>query len=131
MLEMGFQGMLPALEGVLERVQKGELHVTEGIDLLLEHEWRFRQERATATRKSRSKIRKGAALEEFDLSFSRGLTKADLRFLSKLEWCEHGKSLILVGPTGIGKSSASLRCAFGDYPAILIGGADALVRRFA
>ncbi len=47
MLELGFQGMLPALEGVLERLQKGELHVTEGIDLLLEHEWRFRQERAT------------------------------------------------------------------------------------
>lgn len=104
MLELGFQGMLPALEGVLERLQKGDLHVTEGLDLLLEHEWRFRQERATATRKLRSKIRKGAALEEFDLSFSRGLTKADLRQLAKLDWCEQGKPLILVGPTGIGKS---------------------------
>jgi DNA replication protein DnaC len=104
MLELGFQGMLPALESVLDRLQKGELHVTEGIDLLLEHEWRFRQERATSTRKVRSKIRKGAALEEFDLSFSRGLTKADLRQLAKLEWCEQGKPLILVGPTGIGKS---------------------------
>jgi DNA replication protein DnaC len=104
MVEMGFQGMLPALEGVLERLQRGELHVTEGIDLLLEHEWRFRQERATNTRKIRSKIRKGAALEEFDLSFSRGLTKAELRQLAKLEWCEQGKPLILVGPTGIGKS---------------------------
>lgn len=104
MLEMGFQGMLPALENVLDRLQKGELHVTEGIDLLLEHEWRFRQERATNTRKIRSKIRKGAALEEFDLSFSRGLTKTELRQLAKLEWCEQGKPLILVGPTGIGKS---------------------------
>jgi DNA replication protein DnaC len=104
MLEMGFQGMLPALENVLERLQKGELHVTEGIDLLLEHEWRYRQERAINTRKIRSKIRKGAALEEFDLSFPRGLTKADLRQLAKLEWCEQGKPLILVGPTGIGKS---------------------------
>ena len=81
-----------------------ELHVIEGIDLLLEHEWRYRQERSIATRKSRSKIRKGAALEEFDLSFSRGLTKADLRQLAKLEWCEQGKPLILLGPTGIGKS---------------------------
>jgi DNA replication protein DnaC len=86
MLEMGFQGMLPVLESVLERLQNGELHVTEGIDLLLEQEWRYRQERATATRKARSKIRRGAALEEFDLSFPRGLTKADLRQLAKLEW---------------------------------------------
>lgn len=104
MVELGFQGMLPALDGVLERLQKGELHVTEGIDLLLEHEWQFRQQRAVATRKVRSKIRKGAALEEFDLSFSRGLSKADLRQLAKLEWCEQGKPLILIGPTGIGKS---------------------------
>jgi len=104
MLELGFSGMLPVIENVLERLQKGELHAVEGIDVLLEHEWRFRQDRATTTRKIRSKIRKGAALEEFDLSFPRGLTKTDLRQLAKLEWCEQGKPLILVGPTGIGKS---------------------------
>jgi DNA replication protein DnaC len=104
MLELGFHGMLPVLEDVLNRLQKGELHVIEGIDVLLEQEWRHRQERATSTRKIRSKIRRGAALEEFDLTFSRGLTKADLRNLAKLEWCDQGKPLILVGPTGIGKS---------------------------
>ena len=104
MLELGFQGMLPVLESVLDRLQKGELHMTEGLDLLLEHEWRFRQERATTTRKIRSKIRKDAALEEFDLTLKRGITKTELRHLAKLEWCEQGKSLIFVGPTGIGKS---------------------------
>lgn len=40
---MGFTGMLPALEQTLNQVQKGELHVIEGLDLLLEHEWRHRQ----------------------------------------------------------------------------------------
>ena len=104
MLELGFQGMLPVLESVLDRLQKGELHMTEGLDLLLEHEWRFRQERATTTRKIRSKIRKDAALEEFDLTLKRGITKTELRHLAKLECCEQGKSLIFVGPTGIGKS---------------------------
>lgn len=104
MLEMGFQGMLPALEGVLARVHEGELHLVDGLGLLFEHEWRFRQERATSTRKLRSRIRKGAALEEFDLTLARGITKADLRSLAQLEWCEQGKALIFVGPTGIGKS---------------------------
>ncbi len=102
--EMGLQGMLPVIESVIDRHQKGELHVTEALDLLLEHEWRFRQERATATRKLRSKIRKGAALEEFDLTLARGITKADLRQLASLEWCSQGKPLIFIGPTGIGKS---------------------------
>jgi DNA replication protein DnaC len=96
--------MLPWVEGVIDRVQKGELHVTEALDYLFEHEWRHRQERATATRKLRSKIRKGASLEEFDLTLRRGVSKADLRELAKLEWCENGKPVIFIGPTGIGKS---------------------------
>lgn len=99
---MGFQGMLPAIEGVINRLQKGEMHVTEAIDQLLEHEWRYRQERATTTRKQRSKIIRGASLEEFDLTINRKITKADLRELAKLEW--QGKPLIFVGPTGVGKS---------------------------
>ena len=101
---MGFHGMLPMLESVIDRLQKGDLHVTEGLDLLLDHEWRFRKERATDARKNRSKIRKGACLEEFDFTLNRGVTKADLKNLSNLEWCEQGKPLIFVGPTGIGKS---------------------------
>ena len=104
MLELNFQGMLATLENVLDRTQKGELHFTEALDQLLENEWRNRQERATQTRKLRSKIRKGASLEDFDLTFSRGVSKADLRELAKLEWCDHGKPVIFIGPTGIGKS---------------------------
>ena len=104
MLELGFQGMLPIVESILARVQKGELHMTEGLDHLLESEWRFRQERATATRKVRSKIRKGACLEEYDLSLQRGITKADLRHFAEFEWCTQGKPVIFIGPTGVGKT---------------------------
>lgn len=104
MNEMGLHGMLSVLEGVLERHQKQELHVLETLDDLLQHEWESRRERATKTRVVRSKIRKGANLEEYDLSFGRGVTKADLRSLAKLEWCDTGKPLILIGPTGIGKT---------------------------
>jgi len=102
--ELGFHGMLPVLEGALTRLQKGEIHATEAIDLLLDAESRYRRERATSTRIVRSKIRQGANLEEFDFTKARGVTKADLRSLAQLDWCERGKSLILVGPTGIGKS---------------------------
>lgn len=104
MLDLGFSGMLPAIEGVIDRLQKGDLHVTEALDVLFEHEWRYRQERATTTRKQRSKIRQGASLEDFDLTVQRGITKADLRQLAKLEWCTPGRPLIFIGPTGVGKS---------------------------
>lgn len=104
MLELNFHGMLPMVDGVIERMQKGELHMTEALDLLLEKEWSYRRERATSTRKARSKIREGANLEEFDFNLERGITKADLRNLAKFEWCDQGKPLIIIGPTGIGKS---------------------------
>lgn len=104
MLDLGFTGMLPALENVINRAQNGELHVLETIDELLETEWRYRQERASASRMQRSKIRKGAALEEFDLTIPRGISKAELRSLAQLEWCDKGRPLIFVGPTGVGKS---------------------------
>ena len=102
--ELGFHGMLPVLEGALTRLQKGELQATEAIDLLLEAEGNYRRQRATTTRIARSKIRKGACLEEFDFTLQRGVTKADLRSLAHLDWCDRGKSIILIGPTGIGKS---------------------------
>lgn len=102
--ELGFHGMLPVLEPTLGRLQSGKIQVTEALDALLEAEWRHRRERATASRITRSKIRKGASLEEFDLTLPRGITKAELRELATLEWCDRGQPLIIVGPTGVGKS---------------------------
>lgn len=104
MEEMQFNGMLPHVEEVLTRLQKGELNATEAIDTLLEHEWRHRQERATKTRTLRSKIRKGASLEEYDLTLNRGIKKSDLRSLGELEWLDQGKPLIFIGATGTGKT---------------------------
>jgi DNA replication protein DnaC len=102
--ELGFTGMLMNCEAVLAKLQNGEVDALEAIDELLDRESRYRQERATGTRVSRSKIRKGASLEEYDLTLARGITKAELRNLATLDWCTQGKPLILIGPTGIGKT---------------------------
>lgn len=104
MEKLGFWGMLESVEDVLSRLQRGEINGTEALDTLLDQERRHRGVRATQSRVKRSKIRKGAALEEFDLTLKRSLTKADLKELGSLEWCEQGKPLILIGPTGIGKT---------------------------
>ena len=102
--ELGFHGMLPVLEDTLGRLQKGELHALEALDVLMDSEWRYRRERASVSRVARSKIRKGASLEEFDLTLGRSITKGDLKSLATLDWCNRGKPVIFIGPTGIGKS---------------------------
>jgi DNA replication protein DnaC len=50
------------------------------------------------------KFAKRKAAWEYDLTLKRGITKAELRELASLDWCSSGKPLILIGPTGIGKT---------------------------
>jgi DNA replication protein DnaC len=104
MEELGFMGMLSVLEDVLGRLNSGELGGIDAFDKVIEHEWRYRQEKATTGRINRSKVQKGASLEDFDLTLKRTLSKGQLRDLSTLEWCDDGRPLILVGSTGVGKT---------------------------
>jgi len=102
--ELCFNGMLSNLEEVLTKNQEGSLTFLEGLDHLLQAERQHRGFKATQARIMRSKIRKGASLEDFDLTKGRHITRAQLRDLESLRWCHEGKPLILVGPTGVGKT---------------------------
>ena len=103
--ELNFHGMIPKLQHVIDQNQKGDMHLIEALDLLIEEEWRYRSQKATESRKHRSKIRRGASLEEFDLSEPRRITKADLKQLAKFEWFQQGRPLIFIGATGAKKHS--------------------------
>src|ERR1700682_2949187 len=104
MEKLGFLGMLGSIEDVLQRLQRGDISGIEALNELLERERCHRGARATQGRIQRSKIRRGAALEDFDFTLKRSITKADLKELARFEWSDQGKALILIGPTGIGKT---------------------------
>ena len=70
--------MLDSREEVLLRLQSGTISGIEALSELLELEKNHRGQPATQSRIARSKIRKGAALEEFDFTFKRSTAKADL-----------------------------------------------------
>ena len=104
MAELCFNGMLGSIEETVAKVQAGSLSFIEGIDFLCQSERHYRTKKAMQGRVSRSKIRKGACLEEFDFTKSRQITKSQLKELDTLHWCNEGRPLILIGPTGIGKT---------------------------
>ena len=104
MNELNFHGMLQSIEETTAQVQGGTLSFLEGVDFLCQAEKRHRTRRAIQTRIGRSKIRRGASLEDFDLTKGRQVGKAQLKELENLNWCNEGRPLILIGPTGIGKT---------------------------
>lgn len=104
MFDLGLHGMIANLESVVDQYNKEELDIVGLLEQLTQKEAQYRIRIATKMRVIRSKIRLGASLEDFDFTLSRGLTKAQVRELATLEWCSQGKPLILVGPTGVGKT---------------------------
>lgn len=102
--ELHLIGMLREIDPVVTEHQKKEMTFTESLDRLLEHESRFRLQESTRKRIHRSKIRTGVSLEEFDFTLDRKITKSQMKELKNLEWCKEGKPLVIVGPTGVGKT---------------------------
>ena len=104
MSELCLYGMLNQIDEITAKVQAGELSFIEGVDFLSQAEKQHRTRKAMQGRISRSKIRRGASLEDFDLTKGRQVAKTQLKELETLHWCDEGRPLILVGPTGVGKT---------------------------
>lgn len=120
MNELCFNGMARCLDEVLHQVQEGAIGMVEALDRLLQSEKQSRSQKATQARILRSKIRRGASLEEFDLTQGRQITKTHLRELEFMRWCQEGRPLILIGSTGVGKTylarALGLRaCEYGKH----------------
>lgn len=102
--DLKLKGMLGAFENLAKESTKSSWTGLEFLDHLLQSEYDFR-EAQNAERKIRSsKLTKLPALEDFDFTFGRSLTKQQARELYSLTWLEQSRVLIMTGPTGIGKT---------------------------
>lgn len=104
-------GMAAALAE--QQAQEGidRLGFEERLGLLVEREASQRESRQTAARLRRAKLRfSDASPEDIDYRTARGLDRALTARLLTCEWIRERQNLILVAPTGLGKSW--LGCAF-------------------
>jgi len=81
-----------------------QLHPLEFLRLLLEDEALHRKERIAKTLTTRAKFRKAVDLEDWDLSFDRGISKARLKELAALSFYRQNENLLILGKTGEGKT---------------------------
>jgi DNA replication protein DnaC len=72
--------------------------------LLLDQEASYRRDRRLHARLRYARLRHQAAVEDVDYRAVRGLDRALFQKLAEGAWIDAHESLILCGPTGVGKS---------------------------
>jgi len=117
-----FFGMLSALEEQMKMPDIEKLSFDERFSLLIDREMIDRQNRRFTTRLRKAKLRQNACLEDIDFRHPRGLDKSVIMQLASGQWVKEANNLLIVGPTGVGKTY--LACALAhkacqqDYSAL-------------
>jgi DNA replication protein DnaC len=92
--------------GLLEQRQRPEMPAgpfEERLGLLVDRERTAREDRRRKTRWHQAKLRQTACIEAIDYRHLRGLDKALLRSLATCQWIRDRHTVLITGPTGIGK----------------------------
>jgi DNA replication protein DnaC len=97
-------GFRQALQEQLTRPQYADLSFEERLGLLLDVEVtrRTNNRRHRAIQAARFPLQ--ATMEDLDLSARRGLKRAEVVQLAQSEWVSHHLNVLILGPTGAGKS---------------------------
>jgi DNA replication protein DnaC len=104
MAEMNMLGMLAVLDKTLADATRDKISYSEFVDILLQAEADYRQERKTVNRIKAAKFTVRPAFEDFDFTAKRPITKAEIKEIYTLGWLNDARPLLLIGETGVGKT---------------------------
>ena len=108
-------GMARALEELAHTRERDALSFDDQLALLIEREAADRANLALTHRLRRAHLRQTACLENLDLRTPRGLDRTFVRDLASCRWVAERRPILVIGPTGIGKSW--IVCALGTQAA--------------
>jgi DNA replication protein DnaC len=108
---LGLAAMADALVELQNAPDAAELTREDWLGLLVDREATSRENKRLARRLRDARLRQSAAVEDVDFRAPRGLDRALFQKLASCEWVRDHHHLVVVGPTGIGKSW--LACALG------------------
>jgi DNA replication protein DnaC len=109
LLQLHALGLGGFAQALATQVDDDSLAFHTRLALLLEAEVLRREELRIAQRLKAARLPEIALLADVDLRSARGLSKAQWARLTTLNWLHRHQHLLLIGPTGIGKSF--LACA--------------------
>jgi DNA replication protein DnaC len=95
-----------------QQVVRADQSFSDFLEQLLQHEQTFRQQRSRALLTRMACFPAIKTLEEYDFGFSPGVPKALLHELAALGFVERAENIVLIGPSGIGKTHLAIALAY-------------------
>ena len=104
MNELRLLGMMSQWEVFTTTKEHLNMNLSDGISLLLHAEKENRGARKTRRLIQQAQFRYSASIEQIDFATSRSLDKTLILSLAEGAFITKGKSILITGPTGVGKS---------------------------
>lgn len=109
--QLRLQAMAKMLKEQYGKSHVENLNFEERLSLLIDIEITDRENKKLQTRLRKAKLKHDACLEDVDYQTQRGLDKSLLSSLSECQWTKSHKNILIVGPTGTGKTFLSCALA--------------------
>lgn len=110
--QLRLSGMAKALAEQAQTPEMLALTFEERLGLLVDREVTERHNRQTSNRLRRARLKQTAVAEDIDYRHPRGLDRTLFRRLLTGDWVRGHQSILITGPTGVGKTY--LACALAD-----------------
>jgi DNA replication protein DnaC len=101
---MKLYAMAGAFRTQMETVDISQLSFEERFGMLVDQQWLWKENRALSHRLRSAKLKERGVLEDIDYQHPRGLDRKLMRSLATSEWVRQKQNVLLLGPTGIGKT---------------------------
>lgn len=92
------------IEDILQKASGKNLNLTDYSVLLFEYEVNYRKQKAIELKQKKAKLPLNHDLDSFDFSHENGISQQQLSQLRELIWLEQNYNLLIMGPSGTGKS---------------------------
>jgi DNA replication protein DnaC len=102
--ELNLTALAAHLDAVIAEAEKKQISYLELIKILMEKEINHRQEKDQEKRTKQARLPLCYNLDLYDFSFPNGLEKKQFNQLRELKWLEQMFNLVLMGPSGTGKT---------------------------
>jgi len=109
---MRLTGMADAFAEQLQQPDLNELSFEERFGLLVDRQWIWKEDRRMKRLLKNAKLRVDACIEDIDYKTPRGIDKSVILRLASGDWIKQAQNVIIVGPTGVGKTY--LACALAN-----------------